>query len=172
MTRLSIPDMGNAKDQYIYAVRYRDNTFPAGTPDKRKDQRNQFRQVFQRVVDRHPDDPTYTPLAKIVLADLDRDDGNLARAKEAYRALQRDYPKFTYLNVRAMFSEAQILDSMRQFDQAKAIYRRIMTDFAQTRDPGVPRYVQESNRLYFIVRKDGPDSPQERRERGRRERRR
>jgi tetratricopeptide (TPR) repeat protein len=156
MTKLSIPDLNNAQEQFTYAVRYQQNTFPAGKPELRKDQRNQFRQLYQRVVDRYPNDQTHTPLARMILADLNREDGKLNDALKSYRQLQSDYPSMTFVKVRAMYSEADILDRQKKFDEAKQIHRRIMTEYENSTVQGVPPIVARARELYLTVRKDTP----------------
>jgi hypothetical protein len=156
MTKLSIPDMGNAEEQLTYATRFQANSFPGGTGERRADQRNQFRQVYGRVVTKWPDDRQSTPLAKFMLATFDREDGNLRKALEEFRSIQTTYPEFTALKVRAMFAEANVHDQQKLYDDAKLIYHRIMTDYASNTDPRIQRVVKQATTLYYATRKIKP----------------
>jgi tetratricopeptide (TPR) repeat protein len=157
LTKLSIPDMGSAKDQFTYAARFQANSFPGGSPERRRDLRNQFRQVYSRVVTGWPDDQEYTPAAKLILADLDREDGNWRKALHSYREIQQQYPNYAAVRVRAMFHEAGLLDSRKQYDEAKTIYRRIMTEYANHPDKRVEPIVKQATALYYMVRKVEPE---------------
>lgn len=150
--QLVIPDFPTAKEQYGFAVLFKDAMIPSTEPGKRASQISRMRQCYERVVSNFPDDATYTPLARLEIADGFRTIGDVKKARSQYEEILEQFPDNEYVAARAHFSIGRILDQTGQPAEAKAVYHQVHEDYANSSSGAVRDIVKRADRLYYSVR--------------------
>lgn len=153
---LVIPDFDSAKDQYGFASMYKAAVIPAVDPPRRKSQAQKIIQCYQQVANRFPDDPNYTPVALLEIADETRSIGDVKGSEAAYRDIISRYPQNEYVQARGTYSVARCCDARGDFETAKQLYRQIHEQYYTTQSPAVRDIVMRADKLYYTVREKKP----------------
>lgn len=150
--QLVIPEFPSAKEQYGFATLFKDSTIPATDENRREVQVSRLTQCYDQVVQKFPDDPTYTPLARLEMADAARSIAQLKDAQRQYNEILADYPGNEYVQARSLYSIGRTLDSLHDYEEAKIYYRRVHDEYADSSSAAVRDIVKRADRLYYSVR--------------------
>lgn len=150
--QLVIPEFPSAQEQYRFATLFKDATIPAVDKNRRREQLNRLSQCYERVVRQFPDDPTYTPLARLEIADAARAAEEPRNALRQYQEILADYPENEYVQARALYSIGRTLDDVKEYEEAKSYYRRVHDEFVDSSSPAVRDIVKRADRLYYSIR--------------------
>lgn len=151
-SELIIPDFPTAKEQYGFAVLFKDSMITAIDKSRREKQVARLSQCYGRVISAFPEDPTYTPLARLEIADALRSIDETRKARSQYEELLHAYPENEYIQARAMFSIGRVLDQAGDYQEAKNYYKRVHEEFSESSSGAVLDIVKRADSLYYSIR--------------------
>ncbi len=151
-SQLVIPDFPSAKEQYGFAVLFKDGMITATDKGRREMQVARLSQCYGRVISSYPEDPIYTPLARLEIADALRSIGETRKARREYEQLIAGYPENEYVQARSMFSIGRVLDQTGDFQEAKNYYKRVNEEFGESPSGAVLDIVRRADTLYYSIR--------------------
>ena len=147
-----IPDKETAAQQYLKAVEERSQRQRLIT----KDLDRKFAPViaaFRKVVDRFPDDETYTPLALIDIGDVYRKGlRKPGKAMKYYERVFENYPNSDFLQARSMIAMARCRLQMGANAKAQGQFKEIVDVFEGHPDPQIAQIVAEAKQQYDVIR--------------------
>ncbi len=149
--KLVIPDYPTSKDQYMFASMYEQNQITGSNIKQRKEQLGKVAQCYERVVNRFPEDQTFTPRAVLELGDCAAQSSDFNKAKSLYNSAMQNYPDDEYIQARAMCAVGLIQDLEKDHEGAKATYKEIMDRYGNSRSGAVREIVKRASTLYFKV---------------------
>lgn len=144
-----VPDLDTARDQFSYALSAEVSDIPPVNYQRRIIHRKRQRVKYEKVIERFPDDPIYTPEAIIAVSRmlvLENRFKNVVRYLEKARSL---YPTNEFFQARSLYYIGQARDSMQKHEDAKLAYKECMDRFHLSRNRKVREVATECQRLYF-----------------------
>ncbi|MBX7247255.1 MAG: tetratricopeptide repeat protein [Candidatus Sumerlaeaceae bacterium] len=153
---LVIPDFESAKEQYAFAMLYQRKQVISPDKKRRDIQLAKIVECHEAVLRNFPNDPTYTPLSALAIADAMTGRQDFKGAIARYEQIQKIYPENDYVQARAMYSIARCDDSLGQFESAKQLYRKIMDSYTNSENSGIREIASKSKALYYQVRDKNP----------------
>lgn len=147
-----IPEQPTARQQYEYAVNYRESKDIALRHKEDLEEWNQarlaVRMTFAKVEELFPEDRVETPLAKLEVADMLAGlDGTFAEVSNReirgaialFQGLQEDYPGYDFVQSKARYDEAQCWRRLKKFEKAQEKYREVAEGYLYHENPSIRR---------------------------------
>ncbi len=160
-TEVYVPLQKSAREQYVYAVQYRDGRDLLLRNKKQMGRlvqsREAVRKTFEFVIENFPEDREVTPMAKLEIADmkagLDRSRltptaNDLREAIADFQKIQEDYPESEAIQAKARFDEGKCWLSLKEYEKAQGIFRDLMDNYRESKDPDVIVFVKLANDAY------------------------
>ncbi len=157
--KLVIPDFPSAREQYGFAMVYQKSQVPSTIPERLSMQLDREIQCYQKVVTNFPDDTVHTPLALLNIGDAWGMKGDLKQANQVFADAKRRWPNDDFVQARAAYSEARVLDQQKKYAAAKQLYKQIMDTYANNPDPKVNGIAKRAGTLYYRLREEPARKP-------------
>lgn len=149
-TELVIPDFPTAKEQFMFAKMFQSSQVTNPELEKRRVQMNKVTQYYGRVIKNFPNDQTYVPLTYLELGDCAALSDDLQGAIQYYQQAQ-SASNDDFVQVRSQYSIARIYDTLERFEEAKAIYKRLMEQYRGTESGRVKDVLKRCYERYMMV---------------------
>lgn len=147
-----IPEQPTARQQYEYAVNYRQSKDITLRHKEDLEEWNRARMAvkmaFAKVEELFPEDRTETPLAKLEVADMlagldgifaEPTNRDLRQAIGQLQKLQQDYPGYDYVQCKARYDEGQCWKRLRKFEKAQEKYREVAEGYLYHENSSIRR---------------------------------
>ena len=149
-----IPDKATAKDQYRLALmeveRARD--YPV-RPEKRPTHFRRPIATFEKVLERFPDDPTYTPLSVLEIATIHLDDLNdPKRALKHYKWVYVNATSEDYFQAQSLVQMGLCYEALDKPVKANELYLECMDIYEGHPSDFVKQQVERAVKLYNRVK--------------------
>ncbi len=152
--KLVIPDFDTAQEQFAYASSLHVGVLPSLDKKKRRQQLERWIQAYSKVVERFPDDKTYTPLAYLTVAECQADLGKIQIARSMFREATERWGDNELVVARAMYDLAVTLDQEQRYSESQQIYREIIERFKDSQKPGVGEIVKKAQARYYLAKEE------------------
>jgi len=150
--RYLIPEMDTAREQYTLADRQYRDALGMFAPEARNTELRKSVQAFEMVVQRFPLDMRYTPVADLMIANVYREVGELAKAEPQYRRVLSRYSDDEAIRIDALIGLGQTLDDLRRPSEAKVHYKMVIDQYSSSQDPAIRRSVELARARYVQIR--------------------
>jgi len=137
-----IPEMNTAAEQCNFAQQLQANTFPSKDPKKQQQRLARLLAAYDKVIERFPDDPLWTPLAKLQIVELYMAaempqkalpvvDQLVAQVEELIASGQTD---LEYIDAKARYDRGRCLEEAGRKAEAQEAYRDCMDRHKESTD--------------------------------------
>ena len=144
-----VPPLETAQTQYNYAYSAELGDIPPVHPGQLIKHRKKQRVKYEKVIERFPDDPVYTPEAIIAVSRMMGIEG---RFKDIGRYLDKArplYPNHDFFQARALKLLGMAADSRQKHEKAKEYYAECKDRYNLSRNPAVAQIAAECNTLFY-----------------------
>lgn len=145
------PDLKNAAEQYRFAVEFRYKQTQRPTRNI-EDQTWPIIVGFQKVVERFPDDKTYTPLAVLDIGDAYYRMGEFEEALKRYERAYRDYVEIDFVQAKSILMRGSCSQALGRHAEANKLYRECFELYGGHPDELIQELVRRAERLYRQVK--------------------
>lgn len=130
--RVHIPVQETARDQFQVARQQQRNAEGVFEDRLRERELRVAIMAYQRVVDLFPNDEEWTPLAALLIGDLQRQIGENQDAIAQYQRVLEAYPEDIPARFTALFGMGRALDDLRRPQEAELYYRMLIEESSLT----------------------------------------
>ncbi len=150
--RVFVPALPTARDQFVLAQRKEsDRMIVDKRTAKYKIATRELISCYDQVASRFPDDRTYTPWARIRLAQLHMEQGEYRLAMRMDEAVLKDYGDLKAPDAQARYLKGVIYERMGKKTQAQEAYRDCMEHYKDSDDQEAKNTAAKCQALYDRV---------------------
>ena len=150
-----VPEMDTAREQADVARRQFARASQTVDEDLRKKEMAEAVKAFDSVVERFPDDKTFTPAARLLKADILYDQRDYRRAEAEYRSVVASYPDIADVHAGALFGLGQSLDQQERFRESKESFRQLIDQYQGSQQASTKDRVRRARLRYEDIRSPG-----------------
>lgn len=143
-----VPDQETARQQYMFAKAKQDYSIPPANSRAMAVHREKHKFLFQKVVNRFPDDPIYTPRAILEIAEILFKERRYVDTILYLRKAMPLYPNMPEFQAQAIYLIGWSFDKMQRHEQAKEEYKKCIDQFGQSDNPAIQDVVTKCRRFY------------------------
>lgn len=147
-TRLYIPEYDTAQEQYFYALKIKNNPYKSLAPDSRDAAQKEAIEALELLIKRFPDDPSFTPLAYVSMADSYYNLHRYKKALKVYSLAQEKYPNQDDIEAASLFGQARAYEKLKKFSQANELYKNCIDKFSDDQREEVQNIVKKCQYYY------------------------
>ena len=145
-SRVVLPVQNSAAEQYKFAesVQQQSNLPLITDPKRYAETRHQVRESYVAVIQNFPEDREFTPLARLVILEMDAgldskrapySDRRALRAIDDYEQLLAEYSDNEFVQAKGRYDMAQVYMRRREFSEAMGLFRWLRDQYATSADP-------------------------------------
>ncbi|MBM3334857.1 tetratricopeptide repeat protein [Candidatus Sumerlaeota bacterium] len=137
-----------AREQYFAAAKFDMETLVRRGQERGFERLGWIITGYQMVLDHFPDDPLYSPLAHLCIADCYMRMSEYRKAIRTFRAIEARYPNHPFAHAQAERQIGRAYDSLGQPATAKRYYKRCIDTFRHSENDQIKAIVAACTQLY------------------------
>lgn len=143
-----VPDQQTASEQARVAQAQLGLSRRTGDPELREEEMRKAIAGFQKVVERFPDDRTFTPPAHLLVADLYAELKEYRRAEATYREVMARYGDIQDVHASALYGLGRTLTDRGMRREGKEAFAQLIDTYGRSDNSAIRTMVRNAKRRY------------------------